>query len=65
MRGSPGKYMTASPIATQGMVCMDDVTAEHCFYSQATWVADVLGLSYRHVIRGCFVQPSTGRRSLD
>ena len=33
---------------------MDDLTTERRFDSQATWVIDVLGLSFGHVIHGCF-----------
>ena len=45
---------TARLIATQfpDHGCMDDLTTERSFVSQATWVIDVLGLFFLHVING-------------
>ena len=33
--------------------CMDDLTTGGSFDSQPTWVVDVLGLLFWHVIDGC------------
>ena len=47
--------MTARPIATHfpGYRCMDYLTTERSFDSQVTWVIDVIGLFFWHVIHGC------------
>ena len=49
------KYMTARLFATQfhGHGCMDDLTSEHGFDSQAEWVIDVIhGCLYNHALAG-------------
>ena len=48
-------YTTAHPIASQfaGHGCMEYVTTERSFESQATCVFDMLGSFLRYVIRGC------------
>ena len=53
MRGAAWqKYATARPIATQvpGHRCMDNLTTERSFDSQAIWVIRVLGLFFRNDI---------------
>ena len=42
------EYTTGRPIAIQfpGNGCMDDLTTESSFHSQATWVINVLGLFF-------------------
>ena len=44
--GSPCRQHGTSPIAIQfpGNGCMDDLTTERSFESQATWTIDVFGL---------------------
>ena len=46
--------MTACLIATQfpGHGCMDDLTTEISFDSQALWVIDVLGIYFWHINHG-------------
>ena len=46
-----------------GHSCMDELTNERTFDSQATWVIDVLILLTCYL--WVFVQPSTGRRPVD
>ena len=52
--------MTARPIDTPfpGHGCTDDLTNDRSFDLQATWVIDVLGLLFRHVIHGCLYNQS-------
>ena len=45
--------MGAMQNPASGHGCMNDLTTESSFDSQATWVINVLGLSSRHVIHGC------------
>ena len=66
MRGQPGaEYTTVRPIATKfpGHGCMDDLTTERSFGSQATWVIDVLGVFFCYP--WVFEQPGAGRRPVD
>ena len=54
------------PIASSfpGLECMDCLTTECSFDSQATWVIAVLGLFLTCYV-WVFEQPSTGRRPVD
>ena len=44
--------------------CIDDLTTERYFESQATWVINVLGLFLTYCT-WVLVQPGTGRRPVD
>ena len=65
--GSRALYTTARPIATQfpGHGCIDDYPTGRSFDSQATWAIDVLCLLFITCYPCVFVQPGTGRRSIN
>ena len=52
MLGSPGIIYNCTPDCNC-FLGMDAITTESSFDLQATWVVDVLGLSFLHVICGC------------
>ena len=58
---------TSDSIAAQfpGNGCKDDLTTEHSFESQATWVIVVFVFYFRHVIHGCLYNQDTGRQPVD
>ena len=67
MRGHPGHNMTACPIAIQfpGNGCMDDLTNERSFESQATWVIAIFCFMFWICYPWVFVQLGTGRHPVD
>ena len=69
MCGQHGHDTQPRPIATQfpGHECMDRLTTERRFYSQATCtlVIDVLWLTFWTCYRLVFVQPGTSRRLVE
>ena len=67
MRGQSVHNTRPRSIATQfpGHECMDDLTTERSFYSQATW-GSVMCLAYLLTCYPCvFIQPGTDKRPAD
>ena len=60
-------YRTEPPVAAQfpGHGCMDDLTTERSFDSQATWAIEVLGLSFDISSMGVYNQALADVRSTD
>ena len=54
MRGQPGHNTAPLALLPPSLQCMDDLTTERSFGSQATWLTDVLGLFFNILYVGVF-----------